>query len=168
MHWCMDETLAVMALIPFIGIFFAKVHGWWHKHFHHKCHEPHCHDEHVEHCHMPDHIPHGKVGEEQCEQHSYTPYGHHGAEAGTFLQEVDKIFDAAQITKDDYDVISKEDLEERLGPIATNLIHKLEFELDFFLKDNQFHWFINGNGGVKATFKNRIFIFNDENWSEIK
>jgi hypothetical protein len=57
MHWCMDETLAVLAMIPFIGIFFGKMHTWWHKHFHHKCHEDGCKAEHVEHCKMPAHIP---------------------------------------------------------------------------------------------------------------
>lgn len=49
MHWCMDETLAVLAMIPFIGYFFRKLHVWWHKHFHHPCHEEGCKSEHVYH-----------------------------------------------------------------------------------------------------------------------
>ena len=53
MHWCMDETLAVLAMIPFIGIFFGKVHTWWHKRFQHKCHEEGCKAEHVEHTSVP-------------------------------------------------------------------------------------------------------------------
>jgi hypothetical protein len=53
MHWCMDETLAVLALIPIIGIFFRKLHTWWHTHSHHKCHEKTCNEEHVEHPYSP-------------------------------------------------------------------------------------------------------------------
>lgn len=49
MHWCMDETLLLMAMIPVIGIFFRKLHMKWHKNHHHKCHEQTCNEEHVEH-----------------------------------------------------------------------------------------------------------------------
>lgn len=49
MHWCMDETLLLMAMIPVIGIFFKKLHMKWHKLHHHKCHEETCNEEHVEH-----------------------------------------------------------------------------------------------------------------------
>ena len=49
MHWCMDETLAVLAMIPFIGYFFRKLHAWYHKKMGHTCHEKHCDDTHVEH-----------------------------------------------------------------------------------------------------------------------
>lgn len=48
-HWCMDETLALMAMIPFIGMFFRRMHAWWHSKFSHKCHEKTCDDTHVEH-----------------------------------------------------------------------------------------------------------------------
>lgn len=74
MHWCMDETLALMAMIPFIGIIFAKIHNWWHAKFGHKCHEESCQATHVEHCPLPANIPHGKVGEGQCEQHPLDSY----------------------------------------------------------------------------------------------
>jgi hypothetical protein len=50
----MDETLAVMAMIPFIGMFFRRLHVWWHSKFHHKCHEKTCQDEHVEHVEVHD------------------------------------------------------------------------------------------------------------------
>ena len=39
MHWCYQETeavLALLALLPFIGIFFRKIHGWYHLKFNHK------------------------------------------------------------------------------------------------------------------------------------
>jgi hypothetical protein len=38
----MDETLALLSVIPFIGYFFNKLHAWWHAKFHHKCHEEGC------------------------------------------------------------------------------------------------------------------------------
>ena len=49
MHWCMDETLAVLALLPVIGFFFKKLHARWHTHHHHKCHEEGCSEEHLLH-----------------------------------------------------------------------------------------------------------------------
>lgn len=71
-HWCADETFMLLSALPFIGFFFAKLHAWWHKKFHHACHKEGCSSAHVEHCYMPDNIPHGKVGEAQCEQHPLT------------------------------------------------------------------------------------------------
>jgi hypothetical protein len=65
----MDETLALLAVLPFIGVFFRRLHNWWHAKHQHKCHEESCNETHVEHCHMPANIPHGKVGQSQCEQH---------------------------------------------------------------------------------------------------
>jgi len=49
MHWCMDETLAVLAMIPFIGYFFRKLHLWYHTKMGHTCHEKHCDAAHAEH-----------------------------------------------------------------------------------------------------------------------
>lgn len=54
-HFCIDELLAIMAMIPFIGYFFAKMHVWWHTHFGHKCHEKDCDSTHVEHDHTVHH-----------------------------------------------------------------------------------------------------------------
>lgn len=48
-HFCSDELFALMSLIPIIGIFFKKIHIWWHKKFNHKCHEKGCEQEHVDH-----------------------------------------------------------------------------------------------------------------------
>jgi len=55
MHWCMDETLAVLAMIPFIGYFFRKLHIWYHAKMGHTCHEKHCDEAHVEHKFSPYH-----------------------------------------------------------------------------------------------------------------
>jgi hypothetical protein len=35
----MDEILMFMAMLPFIGVFFRKIHVWWHSKFKHKEHE---------------------------------------------------------------------------------------------------------------------------------
>jgi len=48
-HWCADETLMLLSMLPFIGFFFKKIHAWWHKNSLHKCHEDHCNDVHAEH-----------------------------------------------------------------------------------------------------------------------
>ena len=48
-HWCMDETLALMAVLPFIGFYFRRVHAWYHTKYGHKCHEETCDEKHVEH-----------------------------------------------------------------------------------------------------------------------
>jgi len=51
-HFCMDEVLMIMAMIPFIGIFFRKCHAWWHSKFNHQCHHvTRCEDTHVVHVH---------------------------------------------------------------------------------------------------------------------
>lgn len=40
MHWCLDETLMVLATIPFIKLFINRVHTWYHVKF-----KGHCHNE---------------------------------------------------------------------------------------------------------------------------
>ena len=49
MHFCQDEALAIMSAIPAVGVFFKKIHAWFHKKTHHKCHEKDCYEDHVEH-----------------------------------------------------------------------------------------------------------------------
>lgn len=48
-HICMDEIIMFMAMIPFVGMFFRKIHAWWHQKFNHKCHQDACQEQHVEH-----------------------------------------------------------------------------------------------------------------------
>lgn len=48
-HFCMDEVIMIMAMLPFIGAAFRKLHVKWHSKFNHKCHEKTCDDSHVEH-----------------------------------------------------------------------------------------------------------------------
>jgi hypothetical protein len=55
-HFCADELFAIMMMIPFIGIFFRKLHTWYHTKYGHKCHEKECleiHAEHVEEVEIP-------------------------------------------------------------------------------------------------------------------
>jgi hypothetical protein len=49
MHFCADELFLIMSLIPFIGVWFKKLHTWYHTKYSHKCHEKHCDDTHSEH-----------------------------------------------------------------------------------------------------------------------
>lgn len=49
MHWCQDETLAAMSAVPVVGILFKKVHKWYHKSTHHKCHHAGCESDHLDH-----------------------------------------------------------------------------------------------------------------------
>lgn len=41
-HICMDEVVMFMAMIPFIGIFFRRIHAWWHVKFGNPCHVKMC------------------------------------------------------------------------------------------------------------------------------
>lgn len=49
MHFCSDEILMFLAVIPFIGAFFRKIHNWYHVKFKHKCHEKSCESKHAVH-----------------------------------------------------------------------------------------------------------------------
>lgn len=49
MHFCADEFLMLSSMIPFIGIYFYKLHAWYHAKFKHKCHTKSCDETHVEH-----------------------------------------------------------------------------------------------------------------------
>lgn len=76
MHWCMDETLALLAMIPFIGYLFRRLHAWYHKKMGHTCHEKHCEDKHVEHKYSPYDRPacgYQKVSEEDMKYLRGTP-----------------------------------------------------------------------------------------------
>jgi hypothetical protein len=49
MHFCSDELFAILAMLPFIGVFFRRIHDWYHLKFGHKCHKKDCNDSHVIH-----------------------------------------------------------------------------------------------------------------------
>lgn len=144
MHWCMDETLAVLAMIPFIGYFFRKLHIWWHKHFNHKCHEDGCDETHLEHCHMPENIPHGKAGEGQCCQHPLP-----------------------------WDEIDEDDLKERVGKELLDDLKFIVNSRDDLVgvTDEEFVWYINDSQEVKAEVRGRVFVHDynccEHGWDEV-
>lgn len=65
-HWCADETIALLSMIPFIGLFFARLHAWWHKKFHHPCHTEGCQEAHVQHVEHEYTCDHGLTIHETC------------------------------------------------------------------------------------------------------
>lgn len=157
MHWCIDETLALLAMIPFIGYFFGKLHAWWHRQFMHKCHEKGCYYTHVEHCHMPANIPHGKPGEGQCEQHPLITH-----DDGP---EPENCFEPG------WDWLSQDDVEERFGgSIMDDLIGNNQLlKVGVRPADDEFNWFVNDKQELKAVFKNRVFIhgYEQREWDEV-
>lgn len=56
-HWCSDETLAAMSVVPVVGALFRKAHKWYHQKTHHKCHQPGCEAEHLHHDHEEHLMP---------------------------------------------------------------------------------------------------------------
>jgi len=56
-HWCADESIAAMSTVPVIGFLFRKVHKWYHKVSHHKCHNEGCDAHHLNHVHEEPLVP---------------------------------------------------------------------------------------------------------------
>jgi hypothetical protein len=64
----------------------------------------------------------------------------------------------------DWDALSQDDMEERFGgTLIDNLIgdHRL-LGVDIRPHDEEFSWFINGYGGVRAKFRDKTFTIDDE------
>jgi hypothetical protein len=151
----MDETLAVLAMLPFIGYFFRKVHAWYHKKMGHTCHEKHCDDTHVEH-----------------EEHEFSPYHHDDicTEKMTRVSEEDMKYLRGTpaplkitIPVDIWDSISEEDIVERYGRETVDdarsyLVGKL-------------NWFVNGKAEIMVQGQGRTFIHDYEccehGWREV-
>lgn len=156
MHWCIDETLALLSIIPFMGYFFGKLHAWWHVRFSHKCHEKNCNQVHNIHCKMPANIPHGLYNQEQCEQHPQ--------EDTTKLR---------LVVPEGFDAICVEDAEEKFGvDIIDHLLDdKQLLKYDGFVSDTYFGWWVSDDGcSLIATFQYRKFIHHKHNsyvWLEL-
>lgn len=43
MHWCHEEMLALLSLIPFATYYVAYLRAWWHAKYGHKCDKHHDH-----------------------------------------------------------------------------------------------------------------------------
>ena len=104
----------------------AKLREWWQDKFAKKT------------CDMPANIPHGKVGEDQCQQHDDDKWFDNEANYTLFEQDMAWCRKLAG-----WDPISKEDLVERFGETPQN-IAKAHFP------DFEFEWFVNDVGEVKG------------------
>jgi hypothetical protein len=187
-HFCTDELLALLAMLPVIGLLFRRMHTWWHNHFHHKCHEPGCNDTHVEHCHMLADIPHGKVGEGQCEQHPlvshkenpYSPYDKkHWHQDDTVSEEDMKYLRGEPVplasheeyfsindhgwgagVKPAWEAINQETVEARFGAgLVQDLRYTLKGKPELTnLEDRELCWYINEHQELKVEVRGRGFI----------
>ena len=147
MHWCMDETLAVLAMIPFIGFIFHKLHVWWHNKFHHKCHEDGCNSDHVEHT-----------------DDSYSPFDRDSCD--NHLTRGDVLIICG------WDSLCIDDVEGRYGGSAIDdLIGDCcLLGVDERPCDDEFRWFVK-EGNLRAVFKERVFSYDDgcfgDSWHEV-
>jgi hypothetical protein len=137
-HWCNQETEALLILlstIPFIGLFFKRLHARFHAKWNticgNKCHEEGCQD---------THAAHVKVEE------PYNP-------------------------GNDWDALTLDEAFERFG---LRLIDDLMCDtkllgVDECPFDNEFTWFINGFGGLRAKCRGKTFTIDDELlWYEVQ
>ena len=149
MHWCMDETLALLAMIPFIGYMFRKLHVWWHTKVGHTCHEKHCDDTHAEHKYSPFGRPscgYQKVSEADMEYLRGTPAPL-------------KILIPVSI----WDDISEEDVEERFGKDLVKYLHEEvdDAGLGFVPKDMRY-WYVNEKAELRVEVQNKVFLHDNE------
>jgi len=153
MHWCMDETLAVLAMIPFIGYFFRKLHAWYHAKMGHTCHEKHCDAVHVE--------------------HPYSPYDRANWHKAEHISEADmeylrgtpaplKITVPVSI----FDSIDQEDVAERFG---NDLVIALYAEVEGAgltnLSKDEVNWFVNDKAELWVVVREKSF-YHDHQTSE--
>lgn len=130
MHWCMDETLAFLAMIPFIGYFFRKLHAWYHAKMGHACHEKHCDETHAEHKYSPfarSDLGYQKVSEEDMEYLRGSPVPL-------------KITIPVTI----WDSIDQKDVVERFGATLVNFLYEevKDAGLENVTEDEVF-WYVN-------------------------
>jgi hypothetical protein len=149
MHWCMDETLALLAMIPFIGYMFRKLHVWYHSKMGHTCHEKHCDDTHAEHKYSPFARPscgYQKVSEADMEYLRREPAPL-------------KILVPVSI----WDEISEEDVEERFGKDLVKYLHEevADAGLGFVPKDMRY-WYVNEKGELRVEVQNKVFLHDYE------
>src|SRR5512143_3919811 len=137
MHWCMDETLAFLAMIPFIGYFFHKLHAWWHTKFHHKCHTDGCDSTHVE--------------------HDYSPFDRNNGDNTLTRGDV--------LIISGWDSITQDDVEERFGGCLIDDLIGDDYLLgldDQRPADDEFRWFVNDKQHLRAVFRERVFTHDDD------
>jgi hypothetical protein len=161
-HFCTDELLAIMAMIPFIGFIFAKMHVWWHKHFNHHCHkDSQCTELHAEHPTHDEYDPFARCSIEPI-----------SAEDAKYLSG-NIVHDVGPEPEDGFvwDWISADDVEGRFGGSIMDdligdhtLLHVSERPLD-----DEFTWYVNdvNHEELMAQFRGRLFYVEDNEWKEI-
>lgn len=156
MHWCMDETLALLAMIPFIGYMFRKLHVWWHTKVGHTCHEKHCDDTHAEH--------------EEFQFSPGSPYHRDNWHKPVIVSEEDMEYLRGTpvplkitIPVSIWDAISEEDVEERFGKDLVKYLHEevADAGLGFVPKDMRY-WYVNEKGELRVEVQNKVFLHDYE------
>lgn len=152
MHWCMDETLAVLAMIPFIGYFFRKLHAWYHIKMGHTCHEKHCDDTHVEHKFSPYHSDPvctekmTRVSEEDMKYLRGTPAPLHITIPVTI-----------------WDTISQDDVSERFGNDLVIFLYKELADIGILdVSEEEVHWYVNDKAELWVQFRDKNFFHDHE------
>lgn len=142
MHWCMDETLALLAMIPFIGYLFRKLHIWWHTKILHTCHEKHCDDTHAEH---PNSLYHSDNWHKPLK-----------------VSEEDVTI---------WDPISQEDVEERFSKDLVKYLYETLADQESNISENEVYWYVNDKAELRVEFRDRVFVhdFNccEYGWDEV-
>ncbi len=153
MHWCMDETLAVLAMIPFIGYFFRKIHAWYHSKMGHTCHEKHCEDKHVD--------------------HPYSPYDRSQWHKALQLSEEDMEYLRGTpaplkitIPVTIWDPIDQDDVSERFGNDLVVFLYKevADAGITNDLSKDEVHWYVNDKSEVMVEVQGKIFYHDCECW----
>jgi hypothetical protein len=126
----MDETLAVLAMIPFIGYFFRKLHAWYHAKLGHTCHEKHCDDTHVEHAYSPfarSCKGYQQVSDADMEYLRGTPAPLH-----------------IKVPVTIWDPISQDDVSERYGNDLVVFLYKELADIGILeVSKEEVHWYVN-------------------------
>jgi len=148
----MDETLALLAMIPVIGYFFRKLHVWWHEKISHTCHEKHCDETHAEH------------PEFQFSPNS--PYHPDNWHKPVIVSDQDmeylrrapaplKITIPVTI----WDSIEQEDVAERFGnDLVIFLYAELEDAGLTNISKEEVHWYINDKAELQVEVRDKIFL----------
>lgn len=149
MHWCMDETLALLAMIPFIGYLFRKLHVWWHTKVAHLCHAKHCDDTHAEHKYSPFDRPscgYQKVSEADMEYLRGTPAP---------LE--------VTVPVDIWDDISEEDVEARFGKDLVRFLYEEIADAGLAgISKEQVYWYVNQKAELRVEVQNKVFLHDSE------
>ena len=151
MHWCMDETLAVLAMIPFIGYFFRKLHAWYHSKMEHVCHEKHCDDTHVD--------------------HPYSPYDPANWHKNQQVSEEDMEYLRGEpvplkITIPNiniWDPISEEDVIERFGITLVGFMYEEAKDAGYEnIASGEVEWYVNQKAELRAEVREKAFLHDYE------